>query len=55
MIAYTAKASLANGIAKAVGTGDIPPSLVIDSRVSGSDALIEVLTPYAKRIVRGIR
>jgi hypothetical protein len=54
-VQYIAKAALANGIEAVINSGEEIPNLAIDSRVPGSEVLIEKLSPLAAMIVRGLR
>lgn len=52
-ISYTAKGALATAIRSLLG--EIPPALVIFSSIPGADVMLEILTPYARRVVRATR
>lgn len=55
LIQYISRAALANGVETVVSSGEPVPNLFIDSRLQGAEVLIEVLSPLATKVVRGVR
>lgn len=53
LIDYKAKGVLATAVRSLVES--LPVAVVVSTSVSGSDVLLEVLTPYAQRVVRAMR
>lgn len=52
-ISYTSKGELAKALR--AGLGQMPACIVVSSSVPGADTLLEVLVPYAKRVVKALR
>jgi hypothetical protein len=53
LIQYTSRGVLATAVRSLIG--ELPKALVVTSSVPGSDVLIEVLTPIARKVVRALR